>query len=92
MQLWRHGCGIHVVTDWYRRCHSHWCVSRGRVMLHYAEQTATLEEHRLAARRYDVGATMMAPTSVVAVMAWPDDALCGAVTVVLPTRASAATL
>ena len=29
----------------------------------------------------------MAPMSVVAVMAWPDEALCGALTVVLPTRA-----
>jgi hypothetical protein len=34
----------------------------------------------------------MAPTSVVAVIAWPDEALCRTLTVVLPTRASAATL
>jgi hypothetical protein len=34
----------------------------------------------------------MAPTSVVAVMAWPDEALRRALTVVLPTRASAAIL
>ena len=30
----------------------------------------------------------MAPTSVVAVMTWRDEALCGALTVALPTRAS----
>jgi hypothetical protein len=34
----------------------------------------------------------MAPTSVRAVMSCPDEALCGALTLVLPTRASAATL
>ena len=33
----------------------------------------------------------MAPTSVVAVMAWADEGLCGMLTVALPTCASAET-
>jgi len=80
--LLQHERGIHIGP--YGGVGATEVCSRVRVLPHPSSEPT--------GSRHGDGATVITPTSVVAVMTWPDEALCGTLMAVLPTRASAVTL